>query len=132
LFVYNIVMVFIIAAHCFIACTGLFPGYVQMLNLLILADGMFLFVSIIVYTYQEIRDFYKNKNNFTEVNQFCGNFNISKREKEVILLLLQGMNQRNIAENLFISQSTVKTHLRDIYSKCGTTSRFQLFHKIIR
>lgn len=51
------------------------------------------------------------------------NFNLSNRELEVLALLVQGLNNPDIAEKLFISRSTVKFHISVILSKMGATSR---------
>jgi DNA-binding CsgD family transcriptional regulator/drug/metabolite transporter superfamily protein YnfA len=52
---------------------------------------------------------------------------ISVREEEIILLLVQGKTNREIAEALFISTNTVKTHVKNIYGKLKVSNRVQLF-----
>ena len=53
-------------------------------------------------------------------------YNISPREREVLPLLIQGYSNHQIGETLFISVSTVKTHLRNIYSKFSVNNRYEL------
>ncbi|MBN1780102.1 response regulator transcription factor [bacterium] len=53
-------------------------------------------------------------------------YGISTREEAVIKLILQGYSNRKIGNTLFISQSTVKTHISNIFQKCGVKSRFEL------
>lgn len=53
-------------------------------------------------------------------------YKISKREREILLLVLQGKTNHQIEEILFISLETVKTHLYKIYKKLGVKSRLQL------
>ncbi len=48
---------------------------------------------------------------------------LSAREQAVLSLLLQGISNNDIAGRLRISPSTVKFHLRNIYSKLGVRSR---------
>ncbi len=48
---------------------------------------------------------------------------ISKREYEVLELIAQGLSNREIADKLFVSTSTVKTHLSNIYSKLDARRR---------
>ncbi len=51
---------------------------------------------------------------------------LSKREIEVIALIKQGKRNKEIAEELFIDLSTVKTHLNKIYRKTGVKNRKEL------
>jgi LuxR family maltose regulon positive regulatory protein len=48
---------------------------------------------------------------------------LSERELEVLRLIAAGLSNKKITEELFISMSTVKTHLRNIYSKLNVHSR---------
>lgn len=50
---------------------------------------------------------------------------VSPRELEVLDLLQRGFRNRDIARALFISESTVKVHLRHIYEKLGVSTRVQ-------
>ena len=50
---------------------------------------------------------------------------LSEREAEILQLLPAAYNQDEIAEVLFISKNTLKTHLRAIYRKLGVESRRQ-------
>lgn len=53
--------------------------------------------------------------------------NLSLREKQVVLLLLQGLTLRQIAPELGLTFSTVSTYSKTIYKKLGINSRAQLF-----
>lgn len=50
---------------------------------------------------------------------------LSEREKEVLQLLSTGLSNREIAPILFISESTVKTHVEHIIRKLGVSDRVQ-------
>ena len=48
---------------------------------------------------------------------------LTEREKEVLALLVEGLNNNQIAERLVVSRSTVKFHVSSILSKLGVSSR---------
>lgn len=50
---------------------------------------------------------------------------ISKREKEVLELIENGARNSEIAKELFITESTAKSHILNIYSKLGVRNRVQ-------
>ena len=52
---------------------------------------------------------------------------LSPREKQVALLLLQGMTLRQVAPELGLTASTVATYSKTIYKKLGINSRAELF-----
>ncbi len=52
-------------------------------------------------------------------------FEVSSREIEVLQLLVDGLNYKDIGEKLFISYNTVKKHVANIYEKLHVTSKAQ-------
>ena len=57
---------------------------------------------------------------------------LSSREREVSVLISRGSTNEQIGEKLNISEPTVKTHLRNIYSKTGVHDRAQLVSRILK
>lgn len=53
-------------------------------------------------------------------------YGLSNRESEILAYALRGRTSERIAQELVISKSTVDTHLRRIYAKCGVHSRQEL------
>jgi DNA-binding NarL/FixJ family response regulator len=51
---------------------------------------------------------------------------LSKKEKEILKLIITGMRSKEIAEKLFISKNTVDTHRRNIHRKLNTTNTAEL------
>ncbi|SEO85676.1 response regulator [Propionispora vibrioides] len=51
---------------------------------------------------------------------------LSEREQEVLQLISQGLSNKEIGENLYLSESTVKNHLRSILDKLHLQNRMQL------
>lgn len=54
---------------------------------------------------------------------------LSRRELDVLSLLAQGYSNQEIARQLFIANSTIKTHLVHIYQKLNVTRRTQAVQK---
>lgn len=57
---------------------------------------------------------------------------LSKRELEVLSLLAQGHSNQEIAEKLFVSLSTVKTHNQNLFEKLDVKRRIQAVEKAKR
>jgi len=55
---------------------------------------------------------------------------LSPRETEVLLALATGASTRELSSQLFISEHTVRNHLKAIYRKLGVHSRTELFSKL--
>lgn len=55
--------------------------------------------------------------------------NLSKQERNIQFLILEGKSNKEIANELFISLSTVKTHISNIYGKLRVSDRRELLHK---
>nr|WP_273702527.1 LuxR C-terminal-related transcriptional regulator [Tepidanaerobacter syntrophicus] len=51
---------------------------------------------------------------------------LTEREKGITALLLKGLTYKMIAEELHLSENTVKTHIKNIYSKCEVQNKSQL------
>ena len=51
---------------------------------------------------------------------------LSNREGKILRLLREGKTNAEIAEGLFISINTVKTHVKNVYGKLSISSRVQL------
>ncbi|AYD40875.1 LuxR family transcriptional regulator [Clostridium fermenticellae] len=54
---------------------------------------------------------------------------LSKREKEVLLLIEKGAKNSEIAKNLFITESTAKSHILNIFTKLGVKNRIRAVSK---
>lgn len=57
---------------------------------------------------------------------------LSEREKEVIRLMADGHSNRSIAQSLFLSEATIKTHLVRIYRKLGADNRAAAVSEAVR
>ena len=61
-----------------------------------------------------------------QCEQLTGEYHLSPRESEVLFLLGCGLSAKLIEKELYLSPSTVKTHIRHIYAKLGIHSKDEL------
>ncbi|MDF7817612.1 response regulator transcription factor [Runella sp. MFBS21] len=68
------------------------------------------------------------------VKSFQRNLNspLSDRETDVLTLLSKGKTYHSIADELFISVETVKTHIRNIYQKLHVTNKTEALKKAVK
>lgn len=57
---------------------------------------------------------------------------ITKTEQKVVELVLMGLSNKRIAEELGIVEGTVKLHLNRIFRKFGVATRVQLVLKVVK
>ena len=56
---------------------------------------------------------------------------LSERELEVLVLASRGLSNRRIAQELYLSETTVKRHLANVYEKMGVSSRNEAVRKAL-
>jgi|GEM_PF-6685684 len=59
-------------------------------------------------------------------------FELTPREREICVLIFEGLSNIEIGKALFVSPSTVKNHLSRIFQKCGVRSRHALVGVFLR
>ena len=57
---------------------------------------------------------------------------LTKREIEVLTLVVQGRSSKEVADSLFVSKRTVDFHLANIYDKLHVSNRVQAFRRATR
>lgn len=67
----------------------------------------------------------KSQNSNVTINQINQFNSLTRREKDVLLLVTQGENNKSIAEKLVVSEITVKSHLNNIFKKLNVSNRTQ-------
>jgi DNA-binding NarL/FixJ family response regulator len=63
-------------------------------------------------------------------NIFISNYQLSKREWQIVEKICEGLTNGQIGDSLFISLQTVKDHVHRIYKKTGVKNRVQLVNMI--
>jgi DNA-binding CsgD family transcriptional regulator len=74
----------------------------------------------------------KNNTDFTINDAAIQRSGISKRELEVLQLMAEGCSNQEIADKLFVSLSTVKTHTSSLFEKLDVRRRTQAIEKAQR
>jgi DNA-binding CsgD family transcriptional regulator len=59
-------------------------------------------------------------------------YGLTTREQEILRLVLQGASNKDIERKLFISASTVRNHIYNIYQKLGVRNRLELVNQIAK
>ena len=55
-----------------------------------------------------------------------GNTRLTRREREIVLAILDGCTNRDMAEQFRVSEQTVKNQLSTLFTKVGVSSRLEL------
>lgn len=65
------------------------------------------------------------------IDEISQKYELTAREKEILIFLVQGYSNKDISEKLCISLATVKTHIYNLYIKTGVKSRTGLINLIL-
>jgi ligand-binding sensor domain-containing protein/DNA-binding CsgD family transcriptional regulator len=66
------------------------------------------------------------------LDENIGTYGLTGREEEILRLVLRGARNKDIERELFISASTVRNHISNIYQKLGVRTRLELINRIGR
>jgi DNA-binding NarL/FixJ family response regulator len=80
---------------------------------------------------KKILSFFANQNVIL-VSPGNEDYHLSEREKEILRLMAEAFNYKAIAEKLYISYETVRTHVKNIYKKLHVSSRSEAVLKAIQ
>jgi len=117
---------------------GIFDGLQEKLDFISLPEG-FSFSSLFILIFSFSSIFiglkYVNKNQIKNEILFktldrekLNRFRISEREEDVIKKIVEGKTNKEIADELFVSLSTVRTHIYNIFQKTGAKNRIEVIN----
>lgn len=96
--------------------------------LVLMSAALFIVTVILFFYFYEI--YYKNESEGRDetipIDSLIEQYGLTTREKEVLILILKGNPNSKIADSLFISESTVKFHVKNILKKTRCANRKDL------
>lgn len=104
-------------------------GFISICISIILLFTVSIFIPVLLKTNGKFQVTENQTSNY-DFDAFCKQFEISKREAEIILEICSGKTNKTIADKLFITIQTVKDHNHRIFTKTGVKSRVQLANLI--
>lgn len=119
----------------YLALTLIAPVIIASIALFVVSSHWVLIIIFILFYYSHIASpstyiYFKTQNlpqtHTSNFHDFCVQFEISKRETEIIQEICQGKTNQAIADSLFITVQTVKDHAHRVYTKTGVKNRVQL------
>jgi len=94
------------------------------LSILVFAFNLFIAFFIKKFFKKYYKDYMISDESY--FNGLINRYNITKREKEIITLVCNGLTNKDIAEELFITPLTVRDHISKIFKNVKVKSRLQL------
>ena len=113
-----------------------FEIYIGLIAVIFTALGIWLALKLSkpkIETVVVEKEVYVTRNeNFVQDTLLVSQLELSKRELEILSLLAQGHSNQEIAAKLFVSLSTVKTHIQNLFEKLDVKRRTQAIEKAKR
>ncbi len=98
-------------------------------SLILISSAVFvLVIGLFFVLYQKLYTLAANPEELEQkrLTEYSARFAFSAREQEIFALIIQGMSNAEIAGTLYITESTVKFHIGNIFKKSGFTRRSEL------
>jgi DNA-binding CsgD family transcriptional regulator len=103
------------------------PGFI--IDSVVIVDNKIIFSALFflvwncITFYYTLKYFLLSTEKLALTEDYIKEFDLTKREAEILEFLLQGLTYKKISEKTFVSLATVKTRLHNIYTKTGAKSR---------
>ena len=113
----------------FLVLSMMLPEPIRLSGLILLIHLLtVIWIKNYVDNFEQVRN--KTKNIDEQIIRLSLKHNISAREKEILLLIIEGKNNKQIGDTLFISYHTVKNHIYNLFKKLNINNRYQLMNLI--
>jgi ligand-binding sensor domain-containing protein/DNA-binding CsgD family transcriptional regulator len=106
------------------------PPFLEQYGLFLLAGSAVLILAAVIFWLRRRSRLLRTVAMPGNLDQILEKFAISKRESEIVRLLLAGKSNKEIEDQLFIAMATVKIHVHNIFQKIKVNSRLQLLLRI--
>lgn len=111
--------------------TGIiFRGIDSSLYLVIIGVSTDFTQTVVLYLFLK-RHHHTIQIHYSSYERELANYSLTKREKEITLLLKSGISNQAIADKLFISISTVEKHINKAYKKLNVKNKVELVKKLL-
>ena len=86
-------------------------------------------LTVLIIAYWRGKKFYRSRlKGEIDINRIFSEFSLTKRETEILRLVLEGKSIKGIAQELMLSASTVQKHIYSVYKKLKINNRMQLIN----
>ena len=104
-------------------------GFLSGIPLIVISGAVFVIVIPLFFVlYQKLYAVFTSPEELEQKRfaEYSARFGFSAREQEILALIIRGMSNAEIAGTLYITESTVKFHIGNIFKKSGFTRRSEL------
>lgn len=84
---------------------------------------VYVYQRVFLKTFSESAEAVVKNDTADRIEEVCQQYKLTPREKELIELIYAGKSNKEIADTLFLSESTVKTHIYNIFRKMDVKNR---------
>jgi DNA-binding NarL/FixJ family response regulator len=96
------------------------PVYLKIIRFTVIGN-VFVLIGLTVKFYSDLTEHYK-----LSLTTMQTIYSITDRETEIVSLLLEGKSNKDIAQELYVEEVTIKKHLQNIFKKFSVKSRAEL------
>ncbi len=84
-----------------------------------------------IFYFNSFETLFNQKSAPEKIDTFCHEHGLTARQKDIIELIIAGCSNKEIGEQLHITEGTVKTHIYNIFKKAEVSNRNQIISKIM-